>query len=139
MWCGSVSKIEYEKVVEENIDLQALVKELKSKIKDLEYQLDKVKSNIYFDKFKYSENDIVPDKRCFIPNEKDLRRIVIINGSWEVVREFEGKFDTPEVFVEYKKKLNKDKLSKKELFDYMKDKLYIMEQGGTDDFTGVKI
>jgi hypothetical protein len=141
MWCGSgVSKITYEKVVDECEDQKRLIKDLEAKVKDLEYHLDRVKSNIYFDKFKYNENDLVPDRRCYIPNGVNLRRIVVINGSWEVVMEEEGRFQTPDVFKEYKKTLGTDRVSKKELFKYMRDKLYIMEQGGSyDDTQGFKI
>jgi hypothetical protein len=140
MWCGSgVSKSIYQEVVDENEDQKKIIKDLEAKVKDLEYQLDRVKSNIYFDKFRYTENDLVPDRRCYIPNGVNLRRIVVINGSWEVVMEEEGRFQTPDGFKEYKKTLGTSRVSKEELFKYMKDKLYIMEQGGYDDTTGFKV
>jgi hypothetical protein len=141
MWFGN-SELErdFAEKVQENKDLKDEIKKLKDKITDLEYDLNKAKNSVYFDKFKYTEKDLVPNRRCYIPHDQNLRRIVMIGESWEVVMEDKGKFQTPDVFLEYKKKLGTDKVSRAQLFEYMKDKIYVMEQGGySDDPTGIKV
>jgi hypothetical protein len=141
MWFGDHElKRDFIEISEENKCLKEEVKKLKDRVIDLEYDLNKAKNSIYFDKFKYTENDLVSDRRCYVPNDQNLRRIVVIGESWEVVKEEKGKFETPDMFQEYKKKLGTDKVSKAQLFEYLKDKTYIMEQGGYhDDTTGFKI
>jgi predicted nuclease with TOPRIM domain len=100
---------------------------LRKKIEDLEHELEVLKRSVYFDKFKYSVNDIVHDRQCLVPDDS-LRRIVHINGSWEVVMEGSKGYVTPDRFREYKRELKVDKLSKEQLFNYLLDKSYVMDR-----------
>lgn len=125
---SSEDKYEIDRLNGEVKNQMAEIISLRQKIEDLKGELETLRNSIYFDKFKYSVDDVVHDRQCFVPDDT-LRRIVHINGSWEVVMEGKHSYITPDRFREYKRELKVDKVSKEQLFTYLKDKSYIMDRG----------
>jgi hypothetical protein len=125
---SSQDKLEVDRLSGELKNKQADMLAMSRKIEELESELERTKKSIYFDKFKYTVDDIVHDRQCLVPDDS-LRRIVHINGSWEVVMEGKHSYITPDKFREYKRELKVDKVSKEQLFNYLLDKSYIMDRG----------